>query len=221
MEIKELLKIPKIREYLNNNKFEKIYQGFRDGTFSLDGESLAVSIEGEFTELLYKAGIDPLNYMKEIPEFFGYETNFKSFSIPNNIKSIGRMAFAECKSLIKVDFSKNLEYINDRAFLNCEALTEIILPDSILYIGESAFNGCENLTKLVLGSKLSEFSPDIIERTNLKEIFYNNTYYKWLDLANTAFAYTLPNYINQMRKCKIICSDGYVLTWDKEYKSWR
>lgn len=149
MDIKELLKIPKIRKYLNNNKFEQIYQGFRDGTFSLDGNSLSVSIEGEFTELLYKAGIDPLKYMKEVPNYFGYEAEFKYISIPDNIETIGELAFAKCKLLTKVDFPKNLKYINMDAFSNCINLKNLKLPQNIKRIERRAFEDCINLDNII------------------------------------------------------------------------
>ena len=89
-------------------------------------------------------------------------------NIPDNIESIGRNAFWQCKKLAKVRISKQCEYISDGcfrectnlhsidignitdiptdAFKNCINLTTIHNSKSIESISYNAFNGCINLT---------------------------------------------------------------------------
>ena len=178
-EVKEILKIEKVKEYLNKKKFKEIYQGFREGIFDPNGDSLAVSIEGKFTTLLYEAGIDPLKYMKEVPNYFGYEAEFKYISIPDNIETIGELAFAECKSLTKVDFPKDLKHISIGAFSNCINLKNLKLPQNIKIIERRAFEDCINLDNIVdIPVTIEYLSPTAFLTNSL------NYHFKFDDLSD-------------------------------------
>ena len=60
----------------------------------------------------------------------------------NDVKSIGKCAFAFCRSLSLADVSKT------------DSSEPIVLPEGITYIGDSAFEGCSSLTKITLPSTL-------------------------------------------------------------------
>lgn len=63
-----------------------------------------------------------------------------SFTIPENITSIGRYAFANCDLLESVNFPQSLMSIGDYAFLYCYKLTEANVPDGC-EVGNNAFKG--------------------------------------------------------------------------------
>ena len=59
-----------------------------------------------------------------------------------------------CKSLKKVNLSKNITSIGDIAFDGCELLSEIAIPDGVEEIGRRAFNDCFVMPDQKLPSKL-------------------------------------------------------------------
>lgn len=68
-----------------------------------------------------------------------------SGAISGSASQINRWAFAECKSLTKIDFP-NCENVGASAFQNCYSLTEISFP-VCTDIGGSAFYSCHSLAK--------------------------------------------------------------------------
>lgn len=61
------------------------------------------------------------------------------------VKSIGKWAFHNCKTLKSVTISDGVTLIGDRAFNLCSGLTNVLIPDSVTSVGSWAFNGCSNL----------------------------------------------------------------------------
>ncbi|MBQ4183562.1 MAG: leucine-rich repeat domain-containing protein, partial [Bacteroidales bacterium] len=51
--------------------------------------------------------------------------NFTSVVIPDNIKSIGAVAFANCYLLAKITIPSSVTSIGDRAFSQCPSLTRV------------------------------------------------------------------------------------------------
>ena len=47
--------------------------------------------------------------------------------------------FADCKSLVSVDFCTGLKALGDEMFVNCQALAEIELPDGMTWLGVETF----------------------------------------------------------------------------------
>ena len=86
--------------------------------------------------------------------------NIESVTMPDTTTDIGKFAFADCKCLKEVHFSKNLEYITDYAFFNCESLESIALPESVLIIGDAAFYGCKKLKKVTLPNNLKRLGKN-------------------------------------------------------------
>ena len=69
--------------------------------------------------------------------------NLQSFTVPQNIVSIGAEAFSGCKSLVSfIASDSNLQSIGDHAFYFCYSLFSVRLPDSVTSIGDYAFSNC-------------------------------------------------------------------------------
>lgn len=62
--------------------------------------------------------------------------------LPDSMRVIGPIAFAECPNLRKVVLNDGLEEIGDGAFLGATQLTDITLPKSLKTIGPMAFYAC-------------------------------------------------------------------------------
>lgn len=91
-------------------------------------------------------------------EAFRY-SSLKTVIVGKNVESIGERAFAKCKELEVVDFSKatSLKRIEKNAFDGCHSLKKIVLPESLEYLGKSAFENCVTLKSVAIqGSNLRQ-----------------------------------------------------------------
>ncbi len=71
-----------------------------------------------------------------------------SYTIPDNITTIGYNAFSNCNNLTSITISDNVKTIEDYAFAECLQLTDITIPDSVISIGNGAFANCGCLTDI-------------------------------------------------------------------------
>lgn len=136
--------IEKYIDLIDKNKFELFYM-------ILDGEiaSSHKSIIGEITKILNDAGIDPLQYMSDVPNYYCiYRKDLPTeLILPSNIEYIRPCAFSFCDSLQIVVLSEGLTTIYPRAFAACVQLRTINLPSSLKEIKANAFFNCRELTK--------------------------------------------------------------------------
>lgn len=131
---------------IDENRFEYIYSLISYGHYDFEIY--------DFTNLLYASGIDPLPYMRIIPDNFATYSEIVYRTLPSNIEQIGDEAFRSNLRLDKIVFSNKLIAIGENAFRYCKQLQEIILPDTVTYIGKSAFANCENVTNLHISNGL-------------------------------------------------------------------
>ena len=77
------------------------------------------------------------------------ECKIKHVKLPSTLLDIGISAFAECQTLLSVDFSEciHLQRIGDRAFAMCRDLRHVSLSNctSLSLLSTSAFRGCDKL----------------------------------------------------------------------------
>ena len=79
-----------------------------------------------------------------------------NYDISENIKTIGRLAFAESglKSIVIPDNVTEIEY---GAFLSCTNLAEVTVPDTVTEIGTKAFEGTAWLNNWKKGGSDDDF----------------------------------------------------------------
>lgn len=174
--ITELL--DKYKEDLNNNNFTPIYKEL-NYIDDYDDNNEDYYITPLFTEVLMKAGIDPLPYMRKVPPYYIANLDIKSINIPDNITEIGELAFYNNENLTNVRLSNNLRVIKDSAFDSCKELNSITLPASIQIIEPRAFADCYKL----------------------KNINYNGTTDQWVNVK-------IDKYNSEIIKQIIHCKDG-------------
>ncbi len=85
---------------------------------------------------------------------FNGNNNLTSIDFGENLTIIETYAFGGCHSLEEVEFPASLEEIGDSAFSGLEGLTTITFNDSSVHIGESAFSDCYEVCSLTLGANL-------------------------------------------------------------------
>ena len=83
-----------------------------------------------------------------------------AYTIPNNVNTIEKWAFAGCCSLKSVTIPNSVKTIGDRAFENCESLTSITIPNSVKTIGDRAFARCDGLTSITIPNSVTSIGRE-------------------------------------------------------------
>lgn len=80
----------------------------------------------------------------------------------DNVTSIGESAFKGCKALKSLTLPDNYQFttIASGLALGCEQLESVVMPNSVTTIGSMAFFGCVNLTELTLSSQLESIGDN-------------------------------------------------------------
>ncbi len=79
----------------------------------------------------------------------------KKTIIPDNVTSIGSIAFSGCTSLTSIEIPSSVTTIGNRAFYGCTGLTSIVIPNSVTIIGQEAFRVCRGLTSIIIPSSVT------------------------------------------------------------------
>ena len=157
---------------INNNNWEKFYNDL----YQFDHAELSHyrdNITPLITHILINIGINPLLYLKEVPDSYAQDLNITNIDIPNNITSIGMYAF-DASSLVTVNLSDNLEKIKCGAFYNCTDLQSISFPSSLKQIDQDVFYNCKNLKNIRYEGTIKQFDSNvIIEIDNNDPLFEN------------------------------------------------
>ena len=101
----KVLKGDRIKQLLDDNNMSLIYQLLNSNYYLTAGDV------GVFTQMLYYIGIDPLNYMSEIPDFYLSGSDIETFKVPSSITSIGDASFLRCKSLKEIIIEEGVKEI--------------------------------------------------------------------------------------------------------------
>lgn len=80
--------------------------------------------------------------------------------IPENIQSLGALAFYNCALLSTLSLPGSLKEIGDFAFAYCSSLRFIVIPEGTRQIGEYAFGDCPALIAAVVPASVSQIGPD-------------------------------------------------------------
>jgi hypothetical protein len=87
--------------------------------------------------------------MEAIPNYVmacsAYTSYVETVDIPSSVKTIGKYAFYNCKSLSISELPGKVENIEGYAFGECTSIEVINIPKSIKSVGNYAFKGCTNL----------------------------------------------------------------------------
>lgn len=147
----------KLQKITNMQYLADVDRAFRDCT-ALDIGNLA-DYSTKITKDFYRDRKDLNDFVvrddiEEIGSGAFLNSSLKTIILGKNVKSIGERAFAKCKELEVVDFSKaiSLKEIKGEAFIGCSSLKEIILPESLEYLGRNAFEDCETLKNVAIQS---------------------------------------------------------------------
>ncbi len=85
---------------------------------------------------------------------FANNEQLTSVEIPSSVVTFGEMAFYGCTGLTSVTIPGNIKTISKSAFSYCNGLVEVTISEGVEIIDESAFENCSNLTTVTLPKSL-------------------------------------------------------------------
>lgn len=89
--------------------------------------------------------------VKEIgKKAFAGNGTISTVTLPNSVTNIGNSAFDSCTNLEKVTLPSKLKTIEDNAFWGCTSLKSVNIPSSVTSIGSGAFCQCDALTGIYI-----------------------------------------------------------------------
>lgn len=166
--MKKFLSQPEIKDYLNENDFDSFYKLVAEyylGHYDFNDINLNIS-PAEYTELFYKSGINPLDHISNIPDYYLIYSNITSFTVPSSVKIIGNSAFSHSEQLQKVTILPGTEKIDEFVFYGCKALKEIDIPNTVKYIGNMAF-GDTAIEQIEIPEGVEELGEKIFQHCDL------------------------------------------------------
>lgn len=93
---------------------------------------------------------------------FAHGCGATTYSIPNNVTSIGDFAFSRCETLTNVTIPNSVTSIGKRAFEQC-GLKHLNIPNSVTKIEKSAFWWCADLTSVMIGSGVTSIGENVFD----------------------------------------------------------
>lgn len=182
-----------IEENIDNielNEFDLVYERALDVRYR-------VRNIGELTDALLAAGINPLDYMDNIPILFLDESSITSFVVPEHIEVIRNLglAFSKLENVLlhnNVELSQGclkqssiksviipsiMNEVPDECFSGCSELQDVDL-NAIEQIGSDAFYACKSLGKLYIPDDIKFISSTAFDKClNLVFLIHNNNEY--------------------------------------------
>lgn len=109
--------------------------------------------------------------------------NIISMTLPESVTSIEEYAFSECVNLKNINLPRNIKSIKAHLFDNCTSLESIIIPSGVFSIESYAFNNCTSLKIVYNASKIklevgsTNYGSIALYATNV----YNNGEWNYVD----------------------------------------
>lgn len=112
-----------------------------------------------------------------------YGCDMESIVIPENIETIGKLAFGSCYYLKRVTFAENssLDTIGELAFSDCEKLKAIKFPEGLTTIMYCAFEW-SGIEKIYIPQSVQFVDIYAAQRSSLTDVYYAGTRAQWSDI---------------------------------------
>ena len=117
-----------------------------------DIESSAFAKCNKLVKVEYRGGDN--NQLARIHDNAFDWTHQIDITLPPNVLSLGRFAFADNFNATSITLPSSLETIDRFAFSNCPNVEHITIPDSVTSLGAHVFDGCEGLKSVQLSCNI-------------------------------------------------------------------
>lgn len=176
-----------LQDYLENDK--ELRELLLQRRYKEAMKYLPPSLVPLLVEMLLEIDNNLLDNISSLSSRMFYGSSIKEMIVPSNIETIEEScfedcvdlssvifhsqnkprilkieycAFANCKSLKKVDFSPVYDIaFGSACMFNCNSLNEITLPEHCM-ISENAFYRCKKLSKVNYLSSIAEFKTNVV-----------------------------------------------------------
>lgn len=81
-----------------------------------------------------------------------------------SVTSIGKDAFHECGTLMRIEFPSSITSIGSCAFRYCDLLESIVIPNSVTSIGGYAFGNCTDLTSIEIPNSVTSIGSGAFQK---------------------------------------------------------
>ena len=103
-----------------------------------------------------------------------------SISIPQSVNRIGEGAFEGCISLSSITIPSGVTKIEDVVFQSCESLKSIVVPSGVTSIGQAAFADCKKLKSITIPASVKSISDSVFAGCDsLTDIYYKGSESDW------------------------------------------
>lgn len=100
----------------------------------------------------------------------------KTFTLPDDVRTIADGAFHRAVELEEVTFSASLTSIGEGAFVGCRSLVRAVLPAALESIGENAFSGCTSLKEVTISASVESIGVNAFNGcTSLTSVTFEET----------------------------------------------
>lgn len=130
----------------NENQFSDgavLYEKVKNGV-------KVVQCDSSITEIKIQNKANGYDVIEVGEKAFSGNTNLKSVTLPDSIKTVGKYAFSNCTALENVELPDSITELPEGMFTNCQYLSDVEIPDTVTVIGMGAFMNCFSITELEL-----------------------------------------------------------------------
>lgn len=151
----------------------------------------------EINSILLTSGINPLDYLNRIPEYYLYQTDIEEIKLPKNVFIIQDQAFANCSKLQKINL-ENIDLIGKHSFAYCFSLDTLKMKEKV-QIENFAFSYA-HIKKLILPNSF-DFKYDSFLASDIDEIIYDGSKKEYENLTSdlNSVSLSIPNQIKYLR----------------------
>ena len=129
--------------------------------------------------------------------FYGLTKFNPDIIIPENVKSVGAYAYANCKSVTSLIINSNDVSFGEKCFYNCENLEKLVVNGSVRSVGTNSFDN----TKIYDASEIGYYYRNKKVKTGIvKEGVESISYNAFLECENLKTLYIESSVLSSLKK---------------------
>ena len=115
---------------------------------------------------LVPTDVTHVNFISSVEELLCYDggsifygcSQLKEVVLNEGLHKIGKWAFIDCTTLVRIELPSTLRTIGVSAFNSCESLSDIVLNEGLVNIEDGAFCGCNSLISISIRYTIHGYS---------------------------------------------------------------